>query len=115
MERYDETTQLDRAQLRDVTLNDAELMREILSVLIDDTTRQVKLLAAAIEQQDATRCMHLAHYSKGACANVGAKAAAAIFKEIEQRAASHDFQRCTRYLSRLDGEVDALRSEVQTL
>lgn len=115
MERYDETTQLDRAQLRDVTLDDAELMRDILSALIDDTTRQMKLLAAAIEQQDATRCMHLAHYSKGACANLGANAAAAIFKQIEQKAANRDFQQCTDYLSRLDGEVNALRSEVQTL
>lgn len=115
MERYSETTQLDRAQLRDVTLDDTELMREILSALIDDTARQLKLLAIAIQEQDATRCMHLAHYSKGACANVGANAAAAIFKEIEQKAASHDFQQCSKYLSRLSGEVDALRSEVETL
>lgn len=115
MQRYDETTQLDREQLRDVTLDDAELMREILSALIDDTTRQMRLLAVAIQEQDATRCMHLAHYSKGACANLGANAAAAIFNQIEQKAASHDFQQCTNCLSRLNGEVDALRSEVKTL
>jgi HPt (histidine-containing phosphotransfer) domain-containing protein len=115
VEGHEQTTPLDRAQLRDVTLNDAELMREILAALVDDTTRQLKLLSAAIQEQDATRCMHLAHYSKGACANLGANAAAALFKEIEQRAASHDFGQCTECLARLGGAVDALRSEVQTL
>lgn len=100
---------LDRDQLRDVTLDDEELMREILSVLIDDTSRQMPLLQAAIQDQDATRCMHLAHYSKGACANVGALAAAAILKDIERRAASRDFGECNAALTRLAAEVDVLR------
>lgn len=115
MEPYEESVPLDREQLRDVTLDDSELMREILAALIDDTSRQMKLLATAIEEQDATRCMHLAHYSKGACANLGANAAAAILKEIERRAASHDFQTCTDALSRLAREVDELRTVAQTL
>ena len=90
-------------------------MREILSALINDTSRQMLLLATAIEDQDATRCMHLAHYSKGACANLGANAAADLFREIERRAASHDFRECTDALNRLAGEVEALRSEASTL
>jgi HPt (histidine-containing phosphotransfer) domain-containing protein len=103
------TAGLDREQLRDVTLNDEELMREILGALVEDTSRQMKLLESAIQEQNATRCMHLAHYSKGACANLGANAAAALFKEIEQRAAGHDFGQCNAALLRLAQEVDALR------
>ena len=103
------TPGLDRDQLRDVTLNDEELMREILGALVEDTSRQMKLLESAIQEQNATRCMHLAHYSKGACANLGAHAAAALFKEIEQRAAGHDFSQCTAALVRLAQEVDSLR------
>lgn len=106
---------LDREQLRDVTLNDEELMREILSALIDDTSRQMKLLETAIHDQDATRCMHLAHYSKGACANLGANAAAATLKEIERKAASRDFHQCSEALSRLAREVDDLRSAAVSL
>jgi len=101
---------LDAEQLRDVTLDDESLMREILSVLIDDTSRQVKLLQLAIQDEDAMRCMRLAHYSKGACANVGATAAAAILKDIERRAANHEFQECGAALGRLAEEVEALRS-----
>jgi len=81
---------LDRHQLREVTMDDAELMREIIAALIDDTSRQIELLNAAIREEDSKRCMRLAHYSKGACANVGANAAAALFKKIERKAASSD-------------------------
>ncbi len=90
-------------------------MREMLSALVDDTARQIKLLAAAIRDEDATRCMHLAHYSKGACANLGANGAAAVFKEIELRAASHEFRRCTEALGRLGKEVEALRGFAASL
>jgi HPt (histidine-containing phosphotransfer) domain-containing protein len=108
-------TRLDREQLQQATLNDEELMREILSVLVDDTSRQMKLLETAIRNEDATSCMHLAHYSKGACANLGANAAAAILREIERRAASHDFPECHAALGRLATEVEALRTAVAAL
>jgi len=111
----EESPRLDREQLRDVTLNDEELMREILSALVNDTSRQMQLLATAIQDQDATRCMHLAHYSKGACANLGANAAAELLREIERRAASHDFGYCQEALSKLGEEVEALRSEAAAL
>jgi len=48
-------------------------------------------LESAIREEDTQKCMRLAHYSKGACANVGANAAAAVLKRIEREAASHEF------------------------
>ena len=56
MERNPNVLHLDRDQLRDVTLDDEALMREILSALIDDTSRQMRLLESAILEQDARRC-----------------------------------------------------------
>lgn len=109
------TAHLDRDQLRDVTLDDEVLMREILSALIDDTSRQMRLLESAIREQDVTRCMHLAHYSKGACASVGAKIAADILRDIERRAANREFIECSADLERLAQEVEALRSATGTL
>jgi HPt (histidine-containing phosphotransfer) domain-containing protein len=110
-----DTTTLDRDQLRDITLDDEALMREILAVLIDDTTRQIVLLQAAIQDEDITRCIRLAHYSKGACANVGASSAAALLKDIESRAANRDFSRCQAALTQLAHEVDLLRTEAVSL
>ena len=106
---------LDRGQLSEVTLDDDALMREILAALVDDTKRQMVLLDAAIREQDATRCMHLAHYSKGACANVGASGAAAILKEIESKAAEHKFPECGAALARLGREVELIDSEAAAL
>jgi HPt (histidine-containing phosphotransfer) domain-containing protein len=108
-------TTLDREQLRDITLDDEALMREILGVLIDDTTRQMVLLQAAIQDKDIPRCIRLAHYSKGACANVGASSAAALLKNIESQAANRDFPQCQAALTQLAHEVELLRTEAISL
>ena len=110
-----DTTTLDRDQLRDITLDDEALMREILGVLIDDTTRQMVLLQAAIQDEDIERCIRRAHYSKGACANVGASSAAALLKDIESQAANRDFPQCQVALTQLGREVDLLRTEAISL
>jgi HPt (histidine-containing phosphotransfer) domain-containing protein len=102
---------LDREQLREITLDDEDLMREILSALIDDTSRQIRLLEAAIREGDVERCVRLAHYSKGACANVGAHAAAAALKQLEHGASSGDFGECSESLASLGRELDRLRTE----
>jgi HPt (histidine-containing phosphotransfer) domain-containing protein len=102
---------LDREQLRDVTLDDDELMREVLGALIDDTTRQLPLLQAAIRAGDVPATLRLAHYSKGACANLGAQAAAATLLHIERSAACGDFSGCAASLANLAAEVERLRAE----
>jgi HPt (histidine-containing phosphotransfer) domain-containing protein len=107
----DSTLVLDRDQLREVTLEDGDLMRELLSALIDETTRQIKLLGMAIEDQDATRCARLAHYSRGACANLGANRAAALLEAMEEHAAAGSVARCGVQLARLADEVERLKSE----
>jgi HPt (histidine-containing phosphotransfer) domain-containing protein len=108
----DSRTVLDRHQLRDITLDDDGLMREILLALIDDTSRQIGLLEAAIRDKDGQATRRLAHYSKGACANVGAKAAAATLEDIERSAARSEFAECGASLDRLTFEIGRLRSEV---
>ena len=90
---------------------DLDLMREILAALIDDTSRQIQLLAAAIRDQDSHRCARLAHYSKGACANVGANRAAALFQHLERNASAGAFGVCGQALETLTGEIELLRHE----
>jgi HPt (histidine-containing phosphotransfer) domain-containing protein len=105
----DSTVVLDREQLRDATLDDKDLMREILSALIDDTSRQMELMDSAIRAGDSQQCTRLAHYSKGACANVGANAAAAVLVEIERQAAGREFRACQASLAALGAEIERLR------
>ncbi len=115
MNGNDGSTVLDRRQLEEVTLNDADLMREILQALVDDTSRQIGLLQLAIRERDSQRCIRLAHYSKGACVNVGANAAAEVLKTIERKAANSQFEECSISLSALVEEVDRLRVEAASL
>jgi len=102
---------LDREQLREITLEDEELMRQILATLIEDTERQMPLLDLAIRGLDAPQCMRLAHYCQGACANVGAKAAAAVLERMERHAAQGSLEECGSQLAALAREVELLRAE----
>ena len=106
---------LDVGQLRDISLDDRELMREIVSALIDDTRQQIPLLDLAIRDEDSQRCARLAHYSKGACANVGAQSAAALLKALERQAGDCQFQQCSESLAALARELERLQVEAQML
>jgi HPt (histidine-containing phosphotransfer) domain-containing protein len=94
-----------------VTFDDDDLMREIVHALIDDTSRQIPLLRAAICEKDPQATRRLAHYSKGACASVGARSAAAALENIERTAARRDFEECGASLEKLAEAIDRLRSE----
>jgi HPt (histidine-containing phosphotransfer) domain-containing protein len=107
----DQATVLDRQQLRDITLDDEELMREVLTTLLDDTSKQIALLDHAIRDQDTQQTMRLAHYCKGACANIGANRVAAVLKRMEQEAARHSFTDCAASLCNLTRELERLRVE----
>jgi HPt (histidine-containing phosphotransfer) domain-containing protein len=107
----DQSSVLDLQQLRDITLDDDELMREVLTALLDDTSKQIALLDLAIRDKDPQTTMRVAHYCKGACANVGANRVAAVLKRMEQQAAQQSFNDCAESLSNLMQEMDRLRAE----
>jgi HPt (histidine-containing phosphotransfer) domain-containing protein len=107
----DSTLVLDLGQLREVTMEDEELMRELLAALIADTERQMPLLDLAIRHTDLCQCASLAHYCKGACANVGARAAAAVLADLERSAKSGAAEDCGRQLAALAAELERLRAE----
>ena len=111
MQIDDTSLVLDREQLRGITMDDPELMHEIVDALILDTSRQLYLLETAIRQGDGADCARLAHYSKGACANVGANRAAVLLDEIEHNAATGRLQECGRMLETLTSELTLLREE----
>jgi len=107
----DTTLVLDREQLRDVTLEDEDLMRELLDALIEDTERQLPLLELAIRGLDARQCARLAHYCKGASANLGANRLAGLLESIERHAVEGALEQCSSQLAILAQEVDRLRAE----
>jgi HPt (histidine-containing phosphotransfer) domain-containing protein len=85
MRHYNATAVLDREQLSDACMDDQELMRELVTSLIDDTTQQLIVLQAAVERDDGGECQRVAHYVKGACANLGAASMAGVLKAWSSR------------------------------
>lgn len=102
-------------QLRNVCLEDSELMRELVTALIEDATKQFSALSDAVEHADATRCARVAHYVKGACANVGAVSMAVLLKQIENSATAGDFDACRTSLNNLTAEFQKFSSQAATL
>ena len=115
MQVLDPNTVLDRKQLRDVTLDDSDLMRELLDTLVSDTAAQLALLDQAIRDQDGQRTARLAHYCKGACANMGANAMAALLKRLELDAAAGKFSEAEICYAGLPAQLERLRLEAQSL
>ncbi len=110
-----EATVLDIGQLRDICMEDTELMRELVTSLIDDAGSQIPALQDAVEHSDAARCARVAHYVKGACANVGAVSMAALLKSIERSATAGDFAACRTSLLDLSRELEKFSSEAAAL
>jgi HPt (histidine-containing phosphotransfer) domain-containing protein len=111
----DSDVALNLEQLRNLTLEDPKLMREILWALIDDTCRQAALLETALRDRDPQRAIRLARYSSRACDNVGANPAAAALRLIERGASHGDFDRAREGLVVLQAEMDRLRVEAAGL
>lgn len=115
MSNESEATVLDIDQLRDICMEDTALMRELASSLIDDAGSQITALHDAVEHSDAARCARVAHYVKGACANVGAVSMAGLLKSIERSAAAGDFDACRTSLLALSRELEKFSSQAAAL
>jgi HPt (histidine-containing phosphotransfer) domain-containing protein len=111
----DQIPVLDRNQLRDVTLEDETMMREILNALIEDASDQIGSLETAVREGDGRLAARLAHCSRGACANLGAKAVAAVLENIERLSVAGELGACGASLAALGRELDRLRAEAATL
>ena len=106
---------LDLSQLRNVTLDDQALMRDVIGALVNDASQRIEELNFAIERVDGLACIQLAHSAQGACLNVGAASMAALFWSVEQYARNGDFVHCRLSLEKLSIELDKLRLEASAV
>ncbi len=106
---------LDSFQLRDVTMNDDELMREIVNVLVSEAAKQIEDMYWAVEKQDPITCTRLAHVLGGACANLGAMSMRRVCGSIEAGAGHGDLGQCRSDLGLLKAELEKFRDAVATM
>ncbi len=96
-------------------MDDDVLMQELLGALLDDTSKHIRLLDAAIRERDRDGTLRLAHSCKGACANLGANAVAATLHRLEQEAARDSFDECTLTAATLAREFERLSAAVSAV
>jgi HPt (histidine-containing phosphotransfer) domain-containing protein len=101
---------LNLEELRSLTMNDRQLMGEILQALIEDASRHAGMLEAAVGDVDAARSARIARQASRACGNIGAVAAAAAFRRIERHAAQREFEACRSALAAARAEIERLRT-----
>ena len=106
---------LDVSQLRNVTLNDEALMREVVAALVSEVSQLIEGLSRAVQRGDAKACVTVAHNAYGACGNVGAASMAAVFYSIEREAADGNLGPCRSHVESLNVELEKLRREVDSM
>lgn len=76
-------------QLHQLSGQDPEFELELLHLFIEDSVNQLKILKAAIANQDAESVRNIAHYLKGASANLGANSMYHSAFKLEGAAREH--------------------------
>jgi HPt (histidine-containing phosphotransfer) domain-containing protein len=105
---------LDMDQLRNITMEDETLMREIVTALVHDAGNQIDKLRDAVHRGSAPEAAKLAHSARGACGNVGASTLASLFSAIETHASAGDLGGCVNEVQSLSTELDKLRDTAQS-
>ncbi|MEO1400851.1 MAG: Hpt domain-containing protein [Cyanobacteria bacterium J06635_1] len=82
-------------QLAQLAGDDPEFEQELLGLFVTDIEDSLFRLVEAMDAQDAPTVEHLAHYIKGASANVGANALAEIAGQLEQHAQQSTLEQAT--------------------
>jgi HPt (histidine-containing phosphotransfer) domain-containing protein len=104
---------------RDLALSrvgeDAELLKEIAALFIEDYPNVMAEIRAAAARGDANGVERAAHGLKGSVANFGAQAAVDAAFQLEQMGRAGDLSRVSEAIDALARSLDALRPELQAL
>jgi two-component system, sensor histidine kinase and response regulator len=94
---------------------DAELLKEIAALFMEDYPNALAEIRAATARGDAKGVERAAHGLKGSVANFGAQAAADAALQIEQIGRAGDLSRAREAIDTLARALDALRPELEAL
>jgi two-component system sensor histidine kinase/response regulator len=104
---------------RDLALSrvggDADLLKEIAALFIEEYPKVLTELRAAAARGDPRRVERAAHGLKGSVANFGAQAAVDAAFELEQMGRASDLSRVGEAIDALARALDALHPELKAL
>lgn len=112
MNLVDQPLMIDRSRLELVCDGDEDFAQELLQLLAADVTEHLPTLAQAITDRDHTALKQIAHYLKGATANVGITSMSGLALALEQVAHQEDFATAQELLASLQTQQQQLVAQV---
>ena len=109
------TATLDRELALSRVGGDAELLKEIGGLFLDEYPRVLAELRGAVERGDAGGVERAAHGLKGSVANFGARPAVDAACALEVMGRTHQLEEVEQVLHTLDLALAALRPELESL
>jgi len=94
---------------------DADLLKEISRIFIDDCPRAMAELQDAAARRDCSLLERAAHGLKGAASNFGASSVVAAALHLEKMGRSGTFEGFAHALQELEKALSALRDELEAL
>jgi CheY-like chemotaxis protein/HPt (histidine-containing phosphotransfer) domain-containing protein len=98
-ETPDEDKVIDLELLKDLTLGDAAMLREIIELYRQQTAEQLDQISEAISARNSDALYQVSHKALGGSATCGMKTIAPFFKELEQLGKNRQFENAQDLLS----------------
>jgi HPt (histidine-containing phosphotransfer) domain-containing protein len=86
-------------RLHQISDGDGEFEVELLHMLAEDVTEQILALQAAVVDHDPAALKHLAHYLKGATANLGLTVMSGLALQLEECAATEQYEEAAQLVA----------------
>ena len=109
------TLVVDRKAVCDQVGGDADLLRDIIGIFLQDCPQNVALIREAISRRDAGALENAAHSLKGSVANFAVPAAYQAAFRLETSGRNRDFNQAHEALDRLEKETERLKVALEAL
>ena len=94
---------------------DADLLKEVLQIFVEDVPRKMNGLHKALDSADADAIRFEAHSIKGSSANIGADLVRELAIKIEQAGAEHQIGTALELFEQLESEQTRLKTRIATV
>lgn len=111
----DPLQQLDEALALTRVGGDADLLREVVELFLDDYPNALEHIRTAVATNDASALEHHAHSLKGSVSTFGARRAFEAALALEKQGRAKDLNGAENGLRELEGALEALLPELQAL
>ncbi len=106
---------LDEAALLRLVSGDADLLRELTALFLEDAPRRLLEIRTALDSGDAEFLLRAAHQLKGSAGSVSGKRTAVAAMRMEELAEKADLGGARRIYPRLERELDKLEEALSLL